>query len=208
MDNVMISACLLGFNWYKIGDFGAAQQLNKRQKRYSSLYGTYEYLHVDLFEKYYYKLLSISDILCDHCHLRNVDFQAFEAYDMTEDIDTYIYAEGDTFIGPDPLYGVPLPLRLATARPLLRAGNGPASHQLHPKTQSDSAEQRTMSFSQIQKCHNKIQNKWIKIIKLYTFFFYLNIKGCSRCSASLLFYVILVFRYTNISFLKKIKSYL
>lgn len=57
-DNVMVSMCSNGLSCYKIGDFGAARQLKRREK-YSSLYGTYEYLHPDLFIKYYYRLLGI-----------------------------------------------------------------------------------------------------------------------------------------------------
>lgn len=45
-------------NVYKITDFGAARQL-KRNEGYTSLYGTYEYVHPEIFETYYYKLLDI-----------------------------------------------------------------------------------------------------------------------------------------------------
>lgn len=57
-DNVMVSKCSHGSLCYKIGDFGAARQL-QRQEKYKSLWGTHEYLHVNLYEQYYYKLLDI-----------------------------------------------------------------------------------------------------------------------------------------------------
>lgn len=57
-DNVMVSMCSRDLSLYKIGDFGSARQLKKREK-YTSLYGTYEYLHVDLFIKYFYKLFDV-----------------------------------------------------------------------------------------------------------------------------------------------------
>lgn len=58
-DNIMISKRGDGFSTYKIGDFGAARHL-KRNQKYTSLYGTHEYLHPDLFAKYYYKALDIT----------------------------------------------------------------------------------------------------------------------------------------------------
>lgn len=57
-DNVLVTVNSLNQSVYKIGDFGAARKLKKHEK-YSSLYGTYPYLHVDLFTKYYYKWLDI-----------------------------------------------------------------------------------------------------------------------------------------------------
>lgn len=57
-DNVMISGCPDGTSIYKLGDFGAARQLKPHEK-YSSLYGTFEYLHIDLFIQYHYKSLEI-----------------------------------------------------------------------------------------------------------------------------------------------------
>lgn len=68
-DNIMVSKCSNGSLLYKIGDFGAARQLQKREK-YTSLYGTHEYLHIHLYEQYYYKLLNIkpkvSQFNCTH----------------------------------------------------------------------------------------------------------------------------------------------
>lgn len=43
---------------YKLADFGAARLL-KTNESYGSLYGTYEYIHPDIFAKYYGKLLKI-----------------------------------------------------------------------------------------------------------------------------------------------------
>lgn len=59
---------------------------------------------------------------------RNVILRSFDATDVTEDIDTYIYAiasadiaEGDLLVGPEPHDGIDLPLRLATSRPYTAA---------------------------------------------------------------------------------------
>lgn len=46
-------------NVFKIADFGAARVLHDNEK-YSSLYGTAEYLHPDIFAKFYAPLLQIS----------------------------------------------------------------------------------------------------------------------------------------------------
>lgn len=44
-------------NVYKLGDFGSARLLMKNS--YSSLYGTQEYIHPDVFAKYFYKAIEI-----------------------------------------------------------------------------------------------------------------------------------------------------
>lgn len=44
---------------YKLADFGAARFL-KANESYSSLYGTYEYSHPDIFAKFYAKALNVS----------------------------------------------------------------------------------------------------------------------------------------------------
>lgn len=57
--NILISTCCPGRSVYKIADFGAARFL-KANQRFGSLYGTYEYMHPDIFAKYYYKALIIN----------------------------------------------------------------------------------------------------------------------------------------------------
>lgn len=58
-DNVMISECFDGTSLYKLGDFGFARQLKPREK-YTSMYGTYEFLHPDCFLKFFHKKLDIT----------------------------------------------------------------------------------------------------------------------------------------------------
>lgn len=50
--NILISSHVDGSNVYKLADFGSARFL-KQSARYSSLHGTFEYLHPDLFGKFY-----------------------------------------------------------------------------------------------------------------------------------------------------------
>lgn len=50
-ENIMISKCS-GNAVYKLGDFEAARVLNRGQK-YGSLYGTFEYMHPDVYAKFY-----------------------------------------------------------------------------------------------------------------------------------------------------------
>lgn len=55
--NIMISK-IDGHSVYKIGDFGAARILQSNQT-YGSLYGTYEYMHPDIFTLFHYQNLDI-----------------------------------------------------------------------------------------------------------------------------------------------------
>lgn len=57
-DNVLVATTSRGTT-YKLGDFGAARCL-KPEEKYVSLYGTQEYIHVDLFIQYWYKILEIA----------------------------------------------------------------------------------------------------------------------------------------------------
>lgn len=54
--NIMVSQDVSGNFIYKLGDFGAAKILRKNEE-YGSLYGTFEYIHPDIFAKYYYSRL-------------------------------------------------------------------------------------------------------------------------------------------------------
>lgn len=57
-ENVMVVTSPRG-STYKLGDFGAARCLEPKGK-YDSLHGTTEYIHVDIFIKYYHTLLEIA----------------------------------------------------------------------------------------------------------------------------------------------------
>lgn len=56
--NILISTRVDGRNIYKLADFGGARVLMANE-RYGSLYGTFEYIHPDIFTKYYYRALDI-----------------------------------------------------------------------------------------------------------------------------------------------------
>lgn len=57
--NIVISKCCDGKSIYKVADFGAARTLRPNQ-HYSSLYGTYEYVHPDIFVNFYRQALDIT----------------------------------------------------------------------------------------------------------------------------------------------------
>lgn len=57
--NIVISKCCDGKSIYKVADFGAARTLRPNQ-HYSSLYGTYEYVHPDIFVNFYRQALDIA----------------------------------------------------------------------------------------------------------------------------------------------------
>lgn len=56
--NILISETDNGETLFKLADFGAARILKPNEK-FGSLYGTYEYIHPDIFAKFYYKALDI-----------------------------------------------------------------------------------------------------------------------------------------------------
>lgn len=56
--NIVISKCSNGKSIYKVADFGAARTLMPNQC-YGSLYGTYEYVHPDIFANFFRKDLDI-----------------------------------------------------------------------------------------------------------------------------------------------------
>lgn len=58
-DNILIFKCSNGNSMFKLGDFGAARVLMPEQG-YSSLYGTFEYVHPDIFANVYYAALDIA----------------------------------------------------------------------------------------------------------------------------------------------------
>lgn len=57
--NILISKNNDGQTVYKLADFGAARVL-KTNENYGSLYGTYEYVHPDIFAKFYSHALDIT----------------------------------------------------------------------------------------------------------------------------------------------------
>lgn len=56
--NILISCSDDGTNIYKLADFGAARVLMPNQT-YGSLYGTFEYIHPDIFAKFYAHALDV-----------------------------------------------------------------------------------------------------------------------------------------------------
>lgn len=56
--NILISKLCDGKSIYKVADFGAARILMPNQQ-YGSLYGTYEYVHPDIFANFYRQALEI-----------------------------------------------------------------------------------------------------------------------------------------------------
>lgn len=57
-ENILLSHCARQVI-YKLADFGCARFL-KTNESYGSLYGTYEYMHPDIFAKFYGKALNLS----------------------------------------------------------------------------------------------------------------------------------------------------
>lgn len=67
--NMLVSRSKNGKNVYKLSDFGAARVL-ENDETYSSLYGTAEYVHPNIFAKFYGELFGITsptnDFSCKH----------------------------------------------------------------------------------------------------------------------------------------------